>query len=182
MDLPNLVTIHMFILKILNGNEILTSFKGHNSVMYWQKWKLNNPELDVVNINAYYSCQFWSKIHSFILKILSGKESLTSFKGHNSATNWWKWMLNNQKLDVVNINAYRDAKFCQNPSIWKCSQDIERKENVMDGQTDEWTTSNQYHPRYFVCRGYKLTFPVTNLAARFGTFSSSSWGLGALVL
>ena len=53
MHLQNLVTIHLFILKILSGNEILTSFKGHNSVMNCQKWTLNNPELDVVNINSY---------------------------------------------------------------------------------------------------------------------------------
>ena len=39
--------------------------------------------------------------------------------------NWWKWTLNNPKLDVVNVNAY--AKFGQNPFI--CSQDIEQKQN-----------------------------------------------------
>ena len=53
MHVQNLVKIHLFILKILSGNVILTSVKGHNSVMNWRKWTLNNPELDVVNINAY---------------------------------------------------------------------------------------------------------------------------------
>ena len=54
MHVQNLVKIHLFILKILSGNEILTSFKGHSSsVMIRQKWTLNNPKLDVININAY---------------------------------------------------------------------------------------------------------------------------------
>ena len=66
------------------------------------------------------------KIHLFILKILSiGNEIQTSLKGRNSVTNWWKWTLNNPKLDVVNITAC--AKFGQNPFIR--SQDIERKQN-----------------------------------------------------
>ena len=37
----------------MRGNEILMSFKGGNFVMNWQKWMLNSPKLDVVNINAY---------------------------------------------------------------------------------------------------------------------------------
>ena len=44
--------IRLFILKILSDNEILTSFKGHNSVLKWEKLMLNNPNLDVININA----------------------------------------------------------------------------------------------------------------------------------
>ena len=35
------------------GNEILTSIKGHNSVINFWKLTLNNPILDLVNINAY---------------------------------------------------------------------------------------------------------------------------------
>ena len=53
MHVQNLVKIHLFILKILIGNKILTSFKGHNSVPNWRKLTHNNPKLDVVNINAY---------------------------------------------------------------------------------------------------------------------------------
>ena len=52
-SVQNLVKIHFFIRKILSGNKILTSFKGLNSVMNWRKWTINNPKLDVVNINAY---------------------------------------------------------------------------------------------------------------------------------
>ena len=47
------VKIHQFVLKILGGNEILTSIKGHNSVINFWKLMCNNPNLDVVNINAY---------------------------------------------------------------------------------------------------------------------------------
>ena len=65
------------------------------------------------------------KIHLFILKILSGNEILTPVKGRNTVMNWRKWMLNNSKLDVVNINAC--AKFGQNPFIHY--QDIEWKQN-----------------------------------------------------
>ena len=53
MYLQNLVKIHLFIFKILSGNEILKSFKGHNSVTNLRKWTLNNPKTDVVSINAY---------------------------------------------------------------------------------------------------------------------------------
>ena len=44
---------YLFVLKILGGNKILTSIKGHNSVTNLQKITGNNPNLDVVNINAY---------------------------------------------------------------------------------------------------------------------------------
>ena len=50
--LQNLVEIYLFILKILSRNEILTSFKGRNYVKIDKNGTLNNPKLDVVNINA----------------------------------------------------------------------------------------------------------------------------------
>ena len=40
-------------LKILSGNEILTSIKGHNSVINLQKWTHTNHYLGLVIINAY---------------------------------------------------------------------------------------------------------------------------------
>ena len=52
MHVQTLVKIHLFILQILNGHEILTSFKGRNSVMNRRKWTLNNPKLDVINFNT----------------------------------------------------------------------------------------------------------------------------------
>ena len=53
MHVQNLVEFYLFIFKILSGNEILTSFKGHKSVLNWRKLTLNNPKLDVVNIDQY---------------------------------------------------------------------------------------------------------------------------------
>ena len=40
-------------LKILSGDKILMSIKGHTSVTSLQKMTANNPDLDLVNINAY---------------------------------------------------------------------------------------------------------------------------------
>ena len=44
---------HQVVLKILSGNKILTSIKGHNSVINLQKVTLNNPNLDLVNMKGY---------------------------------------------------------------------------------------------------------------------------------
>ena len=46
----NLVKFCPFILKILSGNEILTSIKGYNSVANVQKIVLYNPSLDLINV------------------------------------------------------------------------------------------------------------------------------------
>ena len=59
MHVQNLVKTDLFILKIMSGNEILTSFKGRNFVTNWWKWTLNDPKLDVVNFNA--CAKLWSK-------------------------------------------------------------------------------------------------------------------------
>ena len=61
----------------------------------------------------------------FVLKILSGKEILTSIKGRNSVKILRKMTDNNLKLDLVNVNVH--TKFGQILSIR--SQDIERKRN-----------------------------------------------------
>ena len=45
----NLVGFCQFVLKILSGNEILTSIKGRNSVKILRKMAGNNPKLDLVN-------------------------------------------------------------------------------------------------------------------------------------
>ena len=49
MSTQNLVRFCQFFLKILSGNEILTSIKGRNSVKILQKMTGNNPKLDLVN-------------------------------------------------------------------------------------------------------------------------------------
>ena len=49
MCIQNLVRFCLFVLKILSGNEILTSIKGRNSVKILRKMTGNNPKLDLVN-------------------------------------------------------------------------------------------------------------------------------------
>ena len=49
MCTQNLVGFCQFFLKILSGNEILTSIKGRNSVKILRKMTGNNPKLDLVN-------------------------------------------------------------------------------------------------------------------------------------
>ena len=41
------------VLKILSRKEILTLIKGHKSITNLRKMMCNNPNLDLVNINAY---------------------------------------------------------------------------------------------------------------------------------
>ena len=53
MCIQNLVKFCPLVLKILSGNEILTSIKGHNSVANLQKMTLYNPNLDLVNAYVY---------------------------------------------------------------------------------------------------------------------------------
>ena len=53
MCIQNLVGFCQFVLKILSGNEILTSIKGHNSVKILQKMTGNNPKLDLVNVDVH---------------------------------------------------------------------------------------------------------------------------------
>ena len=53
MCIQNLVRFCQFILKILSGNKILTSIKGHDSVKILQKMTGNNPKLDLVNVDVH---------------------------------------------------------------------------------------------------------------------------------
>ena len=53
MCIQNLVQFCPFVLKILSGNEILTSIKGHNSVKILRKMTGNNPKLDLVNVDVH---------------------------------------------------------------------------------------------------------------------------------
>ena len=46
------------------------------------------------------------KFCPFILKVLSGNETLTSIKGRNSAANLRKKTLYNQNLELINVNVY----------------------------------------------------------------------------
>ena len=51
--IQNLVKFCPLVLKILSGNEILTSIKGRNSVANLQNLTLYNPNLDTINVNVY---------------------------------------------------------------------------------------------------------------------------------
>ena len=53
MCIQNLVGFCQLVHKILSGNEILTSIKGHNSVKILQKMTGNNPKLDLVNVDVH---------------------------------------------------------------------------------------------------------------------------------
>ena len=55
LDLINInayIKFYPFVLKILSGNEIMTSIKGQNTVTNLRKMTGNNPNPDLVNINA----------------------------------------------------------------------------------------------------------------------------------
>ena len=49
MYIQNLVGFCQFVLKLLSGNEILTSIRGRNSIKILRKMMGNNPKLDLVN-------------------------------------------------------------------------------------------------------------------------------------
>ena len=51
--IQNLVKFCQFVLKILSGNKILMSIKGRNSVKILRKITVNNPKLDLVNVDVY---------------------------------------------------------------------------------------------------------------------------------
>ena len=115
MCIQNLVGFCQFILKILSGNEILTSIKGRNSVKILRKMTGNNPKLDLVN----------DDVHTKFGRILSKKKKKKKIKGRNSVKILQKMTGNNPKLDHVNVDVH--TKFGRILSIR--SQDIERKQN-----------------------------------------------------
>ena len=53
MCIQNLVKFCQLVLKILSGNEILSSIKGRNSVANLRNLMLYNPNLDTINVNVY---------------------------------------------------------------------------------------------------------------------------------
>ena len=124
MCIQNLVRFCQFVLKILSGNEILTSIKGRNSVKILQKITGNNPKL--VKIMSMLICiQNLVGFCQCVLKILSGNEILKLIKGHNSLKILLKMTGNNPKLDPVSDDVH--TKF--GPILSIRSQDIERKQN-----------------------------------------------------
>ena len=57
MPMQNVVKIHSFVFKILSGNKILTSFKGHNSAMNWR----DDKQSQVWCHQYQCKCKIWSK-------------------------------------------------------------------------------------------------------------------------
>ena len=53
MCIQILVKFCPLVLKILSGNEILTSIKGCNSATNLRKMTLYNPILDIINVNVH---------------------------------------------------------------------------------------------------------------------------------
>ena len=112
--MQNLVKFLQFVPNILSENKIQTLIKGHNSVKNLRKLMCNNPNIDLVNINA--KAKF-GQIPSIYSQYIERKLNSASIKGHNSVFNFCKLTCtcNNPKLDVGNSNAH--AKFGQIPLI-----------------------------------------------------------------
>ena len=98
MHMQHFVKFRLFVLRILNGNDIPTSIKDQNSIINLQKLVLNNPNLDVVSINAYAK---FGQIPSICSQDIKWKRNSDINQGA-----LWKLTRNNPNLDLVYINAY----------------------------------------------------------------------------
>ena len=105
MYIQNLVKFCPFILKILSGNKILTSIKGHNFAANLRKITLLKT-IPTLILSMLMCIQNLVKFCPFIFKILSGNEILTSIKGRNSVANLQNLTLYNPNLDIINVNVY----------------------------------------------------------------------------
>ena len=76
-----------------------------------QKRMCNNPNIDLVNMNAY--IKFGENL-SICSQDIERNQILASIKGHNTGTNERKMFCNNP-IDLVNMNAY--VKFGEIMSI-----------------------------------------------------------------
>ena len=91
MRIQNLVGFCQFVLKILSGNEILTSIKGSNSVKILRKMTGNNPKLDLVNVGVHTKFgQILSNRSQDIERKRNFGNNEGSSKGNNSSANLGK--------------------------------------------------------------------------------------------
>ena len=82
MCIQNLVKFCQLVLKILSGNEILTSIQGHNSVANLRKMTLYNPNLDLININVIQNLvKFLALSFQYFWRYLTFKIELLPLKG-----------------------------------------------------------------------------------------------------
>ena len=68
MHLQNFIKLHQLAHKLVSINEISTPIKGHNSVENEQKYCSNDPNLHLVNINAYTKFGWIPQINSQDIK------------------------------------------------------------------------------------------------------------------
>ena len=87
MCIRNLVSICLFVLKILSKTQILTSIKDRNYVANLRKTMIYITNVDLVNDYVY------TKFGLFVFKILSKNSVLTLIKGRNSIANLPKFEL-----------------------------------------------------------------------------------------
>ena len=99
-----LVKFCPLVLKILSGNEILTSIKGCNSAPNLRKMTLYNPNL---GLSIVMCIQNLVKFCPLVLKILSGNEVLTSIKGCNSVSNLQNLTFIHPNVDIINVNVHK---------------------------------------------------------------------------
>ena len=84
MCMQNLVKFCPLVLKILSGNEVLTSIKGRNSVVIFRNLTFYNPNLDTITVNVYTK---FGLILSICSQDIERKQYLRSIKGRNSVAN-----------------------------------------------------------------------------------------------
>ena len=78
MCIQNLVKFCPLVLKILSGNEILTSIKGRNSVENLRNLTVHNPNLDTINVNVYTK---FGKIRSICSQDIERKQNFEINQG-----------------------------------------------------------------------------------------------------
>ena len=97
MCIRNLVSICLFVLKILSKNQILTSVKGRDSVANLRKTMIYDTNIDLVSDNVY--TKFGLNRSIRFQDIEQTNTILTSIKGRTSVANLPK--LNSSKLSCM---------------------------------------------------------------------------------
>ena len=90
MCIQNLVSICLFVLKILSKNQILTSMKDRNSVANLRKTMIYITNVDLVNDYVYTK---FGLNRSICFQDIEQKSILTLIKGRNSIANLPKFKL-----------------------------------------------------------------------------------------
>ena len=98
MCIQNLVSICLFVLKILSKNQILTSIKGRNSVANSRKTMIYITNADLVNDYVY--TKFGLNL-SICFQDIEQKLNSALFKGHNSIANLLKFELMQAFMHVL---------------------------------------------------------------------------------